>query len=217
MSDHADYREWAAAYVLGALEPGEVRRFEAHLDECELCRRDVAEFAPIPALLARIQSPEQAVMPDGVTRRARSRIRAEHAALVRSRQRWRWVAVSAALVAVAAIVTLAGAALSGSDAPEAMAMVVDAEAVPAQISVSPRAWGSAIDLRLEELPPLDLYVAWAVDRDGTWQQVAAWGPTPGGRAVVSASSSFTTAELAGVVVTSGDRATTLVTAHPADG
>ena len=44
MSDHAQWADSVGAYVLGALEHGECERFEAHVAECEICRRDVAEL-----------------------------------------------------------------------------------------------------------------------------------------------------------------------------
>lgn len=216
MSDHASYRDWAGAYVLGALDDDERSEFKRHLEECEPCRRDVAELAAIPALLARVESPERPIPPDAVIVRAKQRIAAERAALVRSRRRWQWGAAVAALLAAVAVVVVVGLAATGEPEPrEAVALVVETEAVPASITVSARAWGTAIDLELDELPPLDQYVAWAVDTAGTWEQVAIWGPTPTGRAIVSGASSFAAADLASVVVTSADRSTTLVTARPA--
>ena len=40
-----------AAYALGALTDDETRRFEAHLDTCELCRTDLATLRPVVAAL----------------------------------------------------------------------------------------------------------------------------------------------------------------------
>ena len=34
----------AAAYVLGALDPQELEAFRAHLEQCTICRDEVAEF-----------------------------------------------------------------------------------------------------------------------------------------------------------------------------
>jgi hypothetical protein len=48
------YREWDAAYVLGALPPEERREYEAHLAECEECAAAVAELAAMPGLLAAV-------------------------------------------------------------------------------------------------------------------------------------------------------------------
>lgn len=46
------YREWDAAYVLGALAPDERRELEEHLAVCDACRAAVGELAGMPALLA---------------------------------------------------------------------------------------------------------------------------------------------------------------------
>jgi anti-sigma-K factor RskA len=42
--DHEHWADSVGAYVLGALEPGEYERFEAHLDTCPVCRRDVEDL-----------------------------------------------------------------------------------------------------------------------------------------------------------------------------
>ncbi|GAA2028324.1 zf-HC2 domain-containing protein [Agromyces tropicus] len=54
--DHERYVDWDAAYVLGALTPVDRRAYEAHLDGCERCRAAVAELAPMPGLLARLDA-----------------------------------------------------------------------------------------------------------------------------------------------------------------
>jgi anti-sigma factor RsiW len=41
-------------YVLGALSPGERRRFERHLRGCPVCREEVVRLAGLPGLLARL-------------------------------------------------------------------------------------------------------------------------------------------------------------------
>jgi anti-sigma-K factor RskA len=70
MSDHAAWAESVGAYLLGALEPDEAERFEAHLAGCAICRRDfedlrvaadalpmsVAPMKPPPALKGRIMA-----------------------------------------------------------------------------------------------------------------------------------------------------------------
>jgi hypothetical protein len=48
------YRDWDAAYVLGALSSEERREYEAHLAECAECAAAVAELAGIPGLLASV-------------------------------------------------------------------------------------------------------------------------------------------------------------------
>jgi anti-sigma factor RsiW len=46
------YRDWDAAYVLGALSPGERRAYEQHLEGCFSCAAAVASFAGMPGILS---------------------------------------------------------------------------------------------------------------------------------------------------------------------
>lgn len=50
------YREWDAAYVLGALSTDERREFERHLATCDACQSGVAELAGMPGLLMKIDA-----------------------------------------------------------------------------------------------------------------------------------------------------------------
>lgn len=53
MKHHAtDAHTLAAAYALGALEDGERKGFDAHLQACEACRQEAAEFEATAARLA---------------------------------------------------------------------------------------------------------------------------------------------------------------------
>jgi anti-sigma-K factor RskA len=45
-SDHNRWSEDLAAYMLGALEPGEAAEFERHLEGCERCRAEMRWFEP---------------------------------------------------------------------------------------------------------------------------------------------------------------------------
>ena len=51
MTDH-QWSELAAPYALGALDPEERARFEAHLAECAVCRGEVQSLREVTALLA---------------------------------------------------------------------------------------------------------------------------------------------------------------------
>ncbi|MEU4250565.1 zf-HC2 domain-containing protein [Amycolatopsis sp. NPDC026612] len=55
MSAPADpYRDWDAAYVLGALSPAERREYERHLARCRRCAAAVASFAGMPGILSAV-------------------------------------------------------------------------------------------------------------------------------------------------------------------
>ena len=52
MLSHDDYREMLAAHGLGALEAGEARELDVHLQDCAECRRELSEWQTTAASLA---------------------------------------------------------------------------------------------------------------------------------------------------------------------
>jgi anti-sigma-K factor RskA len=106
----------AAAYVLGALEPGEAEAFRDHLDTCVVCRDEVAAFQQVVDALP-MAAPQQRI-PPGVRRRVRRRVRNEPKIAVapdRPRRRVRAVlrpAVAGALTIAAALAVVGGLELS---------------------------------------------------------------------------------------------------------
>jgi len=50
---HEELRELTSAYALGALDPGDRERFEAHLASCAECQAEVRSFRPVMDALAR--------------------------------------------------------------------------------------------------------------------------------------------------------------------
>lgn len=201
MTDHDSFGEWSGAYVLGALEPNERSLFEGHLAECSDCQSDVADFAPIPALLARVDTFEPVAAPAALLHAVNARVVSERQTLVVSRRRWRVVSAAAVLALVFA---LSGG--FGADQPVVQAFDVDPEwGVVGQVTLSPRGWGTEVGFNLGELPPGVTCIAWAVDDGGEWQQVAWWGPTESHRAVVTGASSLQLEDVDAVVVTTTDR------------
>jgi anti-sigma-K factor RskA len=69
----------AAAYVLGALEEGELRKYRAHLDGCAQCRAEVAALQPVVDDLPASVAPARA--PDAVRERILATVRSEAALL----------------------------------------------------------------------------------------------------------------------------------------
>lgn len=211
MNEHEQVRGWSASYVLGALEPDERQRFEAHLPHCDQCRGEVADFAPIPALLARASQVEQVAAPGRIAEDAARRVSGEWSALAASRRRWRWGAAVASAATVA--VAVASFGLAAPDAPDGTALVVSSDTVAgAEVLVDAKAWGSAVHLDLQGLPARDGYVAWVVGPDGEPHQLATWGPTPTRQAVVTGASSLPAESLVEVRVTSRDPQDLLLTA-----
>src|SRR5512146_792615 len=52
-------------YVLGAIEPDERAAVDEHLDTCQECRAELAEFMELPGLLALVPAEEAIALADG--------------------------------------------------------------------------------------------------------------------------------------------------------
>ena len=172
--DHVRYREWAAAYVLGALEPQERAEFETHLSSCRECRDETAAFAPIPGLLARID-PAEAVegpLPERVVAGAALEVADELGRLRRSRRLWQLTAAAA----IVALLLVGGSLLSrdGGGTPETEFAVSSDLGVTGEMTVVAVGSDSAVAVNLDGLPARDAYTLWAVRSDGTTVEVFTW-------------------------------------------
>jgi anti-sigma-K factor RskA len=217
--DHASYRRWTAAYVLGALAPDERAELEAHLAGCETCRNDVAAFAPLPGLLARVEVGEVTTgLDEAVERAIADRARGEVTRLRVSRQRWRLAAVgAAALTAVLLVLVVVWRqdqtpARTASPADAAPLTIDQSVVAGAAVSTAARAWGTEIILELSGLPERDGYHLWAIDAAGRWHVAATWGPTPSGETRLTGSTAVLATDLQRVLVTSASRDDVLVSA-----
>jgi predicted anti-sigma-YlaC factor YlaD len=160
------------AYVLGALEPHERERFEAHLDRCPACLAEFTEFADIPGLLDRVR-PED-LQPVAVTPspelfdRVSAAARATSARPSRTR---RWILAAAAVLALlgAGVGVVVWAAGQGSDTVTAAAGPVRATVV-----ASAQGDGSSIDVAVAGLRPGETCRIVAVDTDGVDHPAGEW-------------------------------------------
>ena len=210
MDEHREVRKWAGAYVLGALDAPDRRRFEEHLKTCSECAETVTRLTALPGLLKRVEINDAVPAPGGIVESAQEMLRSEWDAVLVSRRRWRWVALVAALVAGFALV----APLVGAPVDDGREVIVVEASAPTAgtVALDSKPWGTAVEIVLESLPASDRYVAWAVSTGGEWEQVAAWGPTPNMSTRVSGASSIATPDLSAVVITTGDRSHTIATA-----
>lgn len=60
------FREWDAAYVLGALSAQDRRDFERHLQTCPACAAAVAELAGLPGILSALPAAEAVAIDEAV-------------------------------------------------------------------------------------------------------------------------------------------------------
>lgn len=208
-SDHGRYRDLTAAYVLGALDAAERAEIEQHLESCDACRSDVVSFAPLPALLGRVEADDvEHDRPETGADALVAAVRADVHRLDRSRRRWQW---GAGLAAAAALVLAAVLVVADDDAParwsEGVELAVEASAgdTTADVVATERAWGTYLYLSAEGLPHRDAYEMWTVDGEGAWAPVGSWGPAPEGRAELGCSTALSLADIDRIVITSGDR------------
>ncbi|HST48920.1 anti-sigma factor family protein [Jatrophihabitans sp.] len=104
-AEHARYEFDDAAYLLGALEPGQQAAFEQHLARCPLCQERTARFGDLPAVLARadVSAWEPELPPDTLLPRL-----LREAAASRRRRTWRLGVLAAAAACLVAVLATAG-------------------------------------------------------------------------------------------------------------
>lgn len=101
-SDHKRWSEDLAAYMLGALEPGEATEMERHLESCERCQEEMRWLQPalhsLPESVERREPPKQ--LRQGLMAEVRADAPAEQPARARSRRWFLKPAVGFAVVAL---------------------------------------------------------------------------------------------------------------------
>ena len=208
-----------AAYVLGALSPGQRRAFEEHLETCPSCTRSVRDLAGLPGLLAGL--PDEAFadqedlppVPDTMLPMLLDRVR-------RSRRRARWLTLAgAAAAAVVLVVALTAAVLAGRQAtpPDVAALPaqtmeqVDQDRLTATVSLQQVAWGTKLHLacRYAEswVQPGAAYALRVHTKDGETQQIATWKALPDKTMQLDAATSVDPVDIDSidVVLTGSDR------------
>lgn len=161
------------AYVLGALEPGERRRFEEHLVGCPSCAVELAELEPLPAMLDR--AAPTALTPVAVTPSPELFTRVSAAAVPPPRRARAVALVVAALLAVLGI----GLTVWGTSTPEET-VTATAGTVRATITLSDVDRGSALDVTVAGMRPYEICRLVAVGRDGVRHAAGEWPASPAG-------------------------------------
>lgn len=221
---HAEVAEWDAAYVLGALSPSDRRRYEAHLEECPICRAAIGELAPTLGLLGRI-TPERADsmltagVPDGGPDPRRrdelislGRERPSTSRPPRRRRGWAWtggiVAVAGVAAAIVIAVTLVIAPGFRSIEVVALDPVVD---VPwtATVELSDAAWGTRLEMECRYAGDAGgeggsskswPYALVVIDAEGTATQLSTWRARPGTTARLSAATALDAGDIMAIEI-----------------
>jgi anti-sigma factor RsiW len=192
MTEHSDHEQDAAAYVLGALDPGEAAVFARHLESCVVCRDEVAAFRQTVDALP--MSAPQYRAPAGLRTRVMRGVRAEpRAPVVAPAQpggrRPRMVArpaftvglAAATVVAVVAVVAVVIAVTAGSSTSGTR--VFRASVGDAIVRVS-GGHGELIVARLPAPAAGHIYEMWLQRGSGAPSPSTLFGVTSQGTAVV---------------------------------
>lgn len=170
------------AYILGGLDADEQREFEEHLGGCQQCRRDVAECAAIPGLLAKVDPADLVADPDD-----------EVGGRPPRRNTRRWAVAGAALAGAAAVAVGVVVAIPNGPTPPTAGTVAVAEIsgdVSGQLTLTPMPWGTAISFDITKLPRDGVFTLRTMDDHGRVEPAANWAAMPTGAGVVHGSSSI---------------------------
>ena len=218
-ADHAEFADWDAAFLLGALGSSDRRRFEAHLQDCDICRAAIIDMAPTIGLLARIpadragsllERPEPGAGPDASRRRELIALGVGES---RRRRRLRW---TAGLAAAAAIVIAAVVAASLALAPGTRnSMVIALEPVTdvpitASVELTDVAWGTRVEMTCryaEAQDPEDAEKSWpyalyVIGADGGTSELSSWVAFPGATARLGAGTALDADEISAIEIRS---------------
>lgn len=180
-SDHKRWSEDLAAYMLGALEPGEATELERHLDGCERCREEMRWLEPavhtLPESVERQEPPKQ--LRQSLMAEVRADARGEASGARTSWWRSLWSARGLRLATGFALLALVAAGVvgyevgrDGSDEGTGSTFV---SRQPGGITVKMVSEGEGGKLHLsgiDQLPPDKVLEAW-VEREGTVEAVPA--------------------------------------------
>jgi anti-sigma-K factor RskA len=181
--EHAKWAEDVGAYLLGALEADERKGFEAHLESCPVCRRDVDDLKvaadALPVSVPLVKPPEalkhriMTVVRSEAELLAAAGARADapegapsRATASRERRRWSlggWLGRPAVALACAAVLLvaggLAGALLSGGE--ETRTVVAQTSAAGADVRLEIGEDGSQLVAQNMPAPPEGrIYQVW---------------------------------------------------------
>lgn len=194
MNSCTDLRKSLGVYVVGAIDPAERSRLEAHLTTCPACRDELAAMAGLPALLGRVseeQIDQVAGPPEELLDSLLARAAAERRPTAPRLGRRLW----APLAAAAAIVLLAGFVLGGLfmggggeraaprpsnsvSAPPNVAVEAAAtdpiSHVRAVVKMTRHEWGTALGIRIENAPGGERCSLVVWDRNGDKDVAASW-------------------------------------------
>ena len=231
-----EYREWDAAYVLGALSYEERNEYEAHLAKCPNCSNSLALLAGIPGFLGKIDSGAaisllSGTTPDPVFDRWDDSIfiqkLAKRAAQAQRTSRTRNSLTLAAAVVLCAAIGVASSALvqtksavQNPSAPAASASWsltnLQPQIMSAELQITSRKWGTHFDWNCAyskvaaSWPASTRYNLVLTDSSGKKYNIASWSPSGTIAKGLSATTALSVTQIKKVEVTVTGSATPII-------
>jgi len=231
----AEARLSLGAYVLGALDPAERGRVDAHLAECADCRDELASFAGLPGLLGRVSIAEVELVPEPAAPELLDRLLV---AVGNERRRNRGVrrlsAVAAGVIVVAAG-TVAGVAVASSGQSQQPPTQTTASTtlthidlvthVTASVVEWPKKWGAGLQV---EISTGQIYAYGgghietcqliAVGADGTRDVAASWSATASPKVVADGATALPASAITAFDIVGSDGSMLVsIPTHPVSG
>jgi hypothetical protein len=215
------YRDWDAAYLLGALSAKDRRAYEEHLRTCDECSAELQTLAGVPGMLS--------ALPDD---RALATITATAPnllpGLVRSVQRdtrKRRIRLGALMAGIAAAAAVIGAVVAiplTREEPQGDYVVL-AQTVSSKLSADarlvPERWGTTIEIscRYDELAtPSERargYELYVTGPSGKAQLLASWTAAPGTTVKPAATTKLQRGEIRALDIRSSETGRVLLAVH----
>jgi len=219
-----EFESWIGAYVLDALEPDETAIVQSHLAGCPQCQDDMIGLSWIPEVLRRARledvdlparegSTGSAALPSHVML---DRLLASARVERRARKRRRWsVTIATAALVTAGAAAIALATASGPAHSVVIRTVDPTTHVEAAVTVTPRSWGSEVELELTGAYPDGHCSLLARATDGRTDIAASWVASNQGGANVPAATAIRAGQLAefDVITSSGRQLARIVVPH----
>ncbi|WGL52999.1 zf-HC2 domain-containing protein [Nocardioides sp. BP30] len=188
MSEHERYADWDGAYVVGALAPSERAEYERHLDGCLRCQDAVAELAPLPGLLARVDPDTldsvDELPPADLERRLMEAARPPWWRRTSSRVALGLAAAAAVVAAVVVPMHLGHDHAAGQVAVALRSTAGSNLPLHAEVALAPEQWGTRVDMTCTYAAAGGAYTSrayalYVYDADGHKERVSTWRSGPG--------------------------------------
>jgi hypothetical protein len=216
-----EYREWDAAYLLGALSSADRRAYEEHLQTCDDCSAGLASLAEMPAVLAALPNDRALATIAG----APPNLLPGLVRTVQRDQRKRRIRLGLLMTGVATAAAVIGAVVAiplTRDEPQGDTVVLTqtvASKLSADARLVPERWGTTIEIscRYDELAtPSERargYELYVTDTSGKAQLIASWTSSPGTTVKPAATTKLQRSEIRALDIRSSETGRILLAVH----